>query len=54
MIFQEPMIALDPVFTIGVQIAETIVRHEGVSYAAANAGPSSCWIWCRSRRLRAG
>jgi peptide/nickel transport system ATP-binding protein len=36
MIFQEPMIALDPVFTIGVQIAETIVRHEGVSYAAAN------------------
>ena len=36
MIFQEPMIALDPVFTIGVQIAETIVRHEGVSYDAAN------------------
>jgi peptide/nickel transport system ATP-binding protein len=24
------------VFTIGVQIAETIVRHEGVTYAAAN------------------
>src|SRR5262245_23153220 len=36
MIFQEPMIALDPVFSIGVQIAETIVRHEGVSYALAN------------------
>jgi peptide/nickel transport system ATP-binding protein len=36
MIFQEPMIALDPVFTIGVQIAETIVRHEGASYHAAN------------------
>src|SRR6516165_2023573 len=36
MIFQEPMIALDPVFTIGVQIAETIVRHEGVSYRVAN------------------
>jgi len=31
MIFQEPMTALDPVFTIGAQIAETIVRHEGVS-----------------------
>jgi peptide/nickel transport system ATP-binding protein len=29
MIFQEPMSALDPVFTIGVQIAESIVRHEG-------------------------
>lgn len=37
MIFQEPMIALDPVFTIGEQIAETIVRHEGVSFTAANA-----------------
>jgi peptide/nickel transport system ATP-binding protein len=36
MIFQEPMIALDPVFTIGVQIAETIVRHERVSYQVAN------------------
>jgi peptide/nickel transport system ATP-binding protein len=35
MIFQEPMTALDPVFTIGTQIAETIVRHEGVSYGAA-------------------
>jgi peptide/nickel transport system ATP-binding protein len=36
MIFQEPMISLDPVFTIGTQIAETIVRHEGVAYANAN------------------
>ena len=35
MIFQEPMIALDPVFTVGEQIAETIVRHEGVSYGDA-------------------
>lgn len=31
MIFQEPMIAFDPVFTIGDQIAETIIRHEQVS-----------------------
>jgi peptide/nickel transport system ATP-binding protein len=31
MIFQEPMTALDPVFTIGDQIVETIVRHEPVS-----------------------
>jgi peptide/nickel transport system ATP-binding protein len=31
MIFQEPITALDPVFTIGEQIGETIVRHEGVS-----------------------
>jgi peptide/nickel transport system ATP-binding protein len=28
MIFQEPMTALDPVFTIGEQIAETVIRHE--------------------------
>ena len=34
MIFQEPMLALDPVYTIGDQIAETVVRHKGVSYAA--------------------
>lgn len=33
MIFQEPMTALDPVYTIGQQIAEAVVRHEGCSYA---------------------
>ena len=33
MIFQEPMLALDPVYTIGDQIAETVVRHAGVSWA---------------------
>jgi peptide/nickel transport system ATP-binding protein len=37
MIFQEPMTALDPVFTIGRQIAETVQRHEGVSRSAADA-----------------
>jgi peptide/nickel transport system ATP-binding protein len=31
MIFQEPATALDPVFTIGEQIAETIRHHQGVS-----------------------
>jgi peptide/nickel transport system ATP-binding protein len=35
MIFQEPMTALDPVFTIGEQISETIVRHEGCSWRLA-------------------
>ena len=34
MIFQEPMLALDPVYTIGDQIAESVVKHEGVSFAA--------------------
>jgi peptide/nickel transport system ATP-binding protein len=37
MIFQEPMTALDPVFTVGRQIAETVQRHEGASRSAANA-----------------
>ncbi|PWV97320.1 peptide/nickel transport system ATP-binding protein [Paenibacillus cellulosilyticus] len=31
MVFQEPMAAFDPVFTIGQQIAETILRHERAS-----------------------
>ncbi len=35
MIFQEPMAALDPVYTIGEQIAETIIQHEGTSHAKA-------------------
>ena len=33
MIFQEPMLALDPVYTIGDQIAEAVVKHENASYA---------------------
>lgn len=37
MVFQEPMTALDPVFTIGTQIAETIVSHDGVSFAQARS-----------------
>ena len=35
MIFQEPMTAFDPVFTVGDQISESIRRHEGVSKDAA-------------------
>ena len=35
MIFQEPMTSLNPAFTIGDQIAEGIVRHRGISKAAA-------------------
>ena len=35
MIFQEPMTSLNPVYSIGNQIAETIRRHKGVGRAAA-------------------
>lgn len=31
MIFQEPMTSLNPVFTIGDQIAESVARHQGLS-----------------------
>jgi peptide/nickel transport system ATP-binding protein len=37
MIFQEPMTALDPVYRIGDQITETVIRHEGCSRKAAAA-----------------
>ncbi|WP_018752095.1 ABC transporter ATP-binding protein [Paenibacillus sanguinis] len=37
MIFQEPMTSLNPVFTIGYQIAEVLRRHRGLSKPAAKA-----------------
>ena len=37
MIFQEPMTSLNPVFTAGEQIAESIREHQGMDHAAANA-----------------
>jgi len=37
MIFQEPMSALNPLFTVGRQIAEVLEIHEGLSIKAAHA-----------------
>jgi len=37
MIFQEPMTALDPVYTVGRQIGETLRRHTGCNRRAARA-----------------
>ncbi len=37
MIFQEPMTSLNPVHTVGDQIAESLIRHERVSPRAARA-----------------
>ncbi|UGX95765.1 ABC transporter ATP-binding protein [Bradyrhizobium barranii subsp. barranii] len=37
MIFREPMTSLNPVLTIGFQIAEALIQHRGLSRAAAEA-----------------
>jgi len=37
MIFQEPMTSLNPVFTVGRQIAETLELHQGLSAADAES-----------------
>ncbi len=35
MIFQEPMTSLNPVYRVGDQIAEGLIRHKGLSKRAA-------------------
>ncbi len=37
MIFQEPLLALDPVYTVGDQIIEAILRHESMTRSEARA-----------------
>jgi len=37
MIFQEPMTSLNPVLSVGYQIGETLVAHQGLSGKALNA-----------------
>ena len=53
-IFQEPMTSLDPVYSIGEQIAESIRLHEGLGARRRWTGRSRCWRWCASRRRSAG
>ena len=42
MIFQEPMTALDPVYTVGDQIAETVRLHQRLGRTAAWARSGDC------------
>jgi peptide/nickel transport system ATP-binding protein len=37
MVFQDPGLAFDPVYRVGDQIAEAVVRHESISYQAARS-----------------
>src|SRR5262249_28346519 len=37
MIFQEPMLSLNPVMTVGAQIGETLARHTALTVAARDA-----------------
>ena len=61
MVFQEPMTSLNPVFTVGEQIAESIRLHQGLAQprgagrGAAHAGPGAhsgspqaCWAAIRT------
>ena len=44
MIFQDPMTAMTPVYTIGWQIEEQLRAHQKLSHKAARArAPSNCW-----------
>ena len=39
MIFQEPMTSLNPVFTVGTQVAEAVMLHQGLGHASAGRSP---------------
>ena len=42
MIFQEPMSSLNPVFTVGYQIAESILLHQNVDQKEAKSVVLNC------------
>ena len=55
MIFQEPMLALDPVYTVGEQIIEAIRQHEDdLAEREPASARWSCSSACASRARSAG
>jgi len=48
MIFQEPMSSLNPVLTIGSQIAEAVLLHEPLTRARPGGRRSTCCVRCAS------
>lgn len=53
MIFQEPMTALHPVFTVGEQVSEVLRAHKSISRQQAEAKRSSSLSACASPKLPA-
>ena len=49
MVFQEPMSALNPLYTIGQQIAEVLQRHQGLSARAARTRAIELLEWTHIR-----
>ena len=45
MIFQEPMISLNPAFTIENQLTEALRTHRRISMKEPGTGPWKCWPW---------
>ena len=50
MIFQDALSALNPVLTVGFQIAELFRVHRGCRAGRQGQGRSNCWTGCASRR----